>query len=82
VELLEAPTWIYPELVDEHATRIVVDLKGFGLSARSVQREHQLPAKTLAQGVLLDEYLELADELGARSARKLGLDAVFERRQA
>jgi hypothetical protein len=61
---------------------MVVDLKRFGLAARSVQREHQLPTKALAERLLLHEYLELAHKLGMRTGLQLRVDSLLQRRHA
>jgi len=55
-----------------------VRLERLGLTSRAVEREHLLQAQPLAKGVLGDELLELRDQLGVASERKLGLDAGFD----
>ena len=62
--------------------RVPVRLERLGLSARAVEREHQLAAQALAMGVLRDQRLQLADQLGVAAERKVGLDALLERREA
>ena len=53
---MEASARIDPEVVHEHAACVVVNLKSLGLTARSVEREHQLTAKPLAKSVLRVRY--------------------------
>src|SRR5215213_5216491 len=82
VQLLEAAARIDAELVHEHTARVVVGLKGLRLTPGAVEREHQLTPKTLAERVLFDEQIELADELAVRASLELGLDPLFDRCQA
>ena len=81
VQLLERRARLDPELVDERAPRVLVHLERLGLPARPVEREHQLAAEPLAQRMLRDERLELADELGVAPELELGVDPLLERRQ-
>ena len=48
----------------------------------AVEGEHELPAQPLAQRVLGDEGLELADELGMAAELELGVDQLLPRRRA
>ena len=68
-----------PELADERPTRLAVLLERFDLAAAAVQRDHQLPAQTLAIRVMGHEPLELAQHVGMSSDREIGIDAVLER---
>ncbi len=63
-ELSKRAAGLDPELIDERAPGRVVRLESFGLSARAVEREHQLRSNALAQRVLGDEGLQFADETG------------------
>ena len=69
------------DLLDERRSRPPVDLERFGLAPRAIQREHQLPVQPLAERVLGDERLELADELAMRAGGELGVDRLLERGQ-
>jgi hypothetical protein len=60
----------------------LVCVQGLGLSAGPVEREHQLSAKALAQGVVSDQCFELGDEVAVKAERKIGFDPVLECRQA
>ena len=82
LERLERRGRVDAELLDQRAPRLLVGLERLGLSARPVQREHQLTAQPLAQRVLRDETLELADELRMAAEREIGLDPLLERREA
>jgi len=57
LELTELGTGLDAELVHEAGAGALIGLERFGLPARSVEREHQLPAERLAERVLLDERL-------------------------
>ena len=61
---------------------VPVGRERLGLPAAAVKREHQLRAEALAQRMLGDERLELADHLGVTTEREVGLDALLERCQA
>jgi hypothetical protein len=67
-----------PQTVDERATGLLVCLEGLGLSARTVQSEHQLAAKTLPQRIRRDERLELPGELGVTTFDEVSSDALFQ----
>ena len=70
-----------PELARQLAPRRPVGLQRLGLARRAVQREHQLAAQPLAQRVLGDQRLELADELRVPAGGEVGVDALLERRE-
>ena len=59
----------------------MVDGERLRLSARAVQREHQVSAKLLAERMLTHELLELADQLPVLAELEVGLDATLERDQ-
>ena len=81
-ELAKRPAGLDAELVDEDASRVLVGLERVRLPPAAVEGEHQLAAQALAQGVLADQRLELADELGMGAKRKLGLNPLLKRRDA
>ena len=60
------------DLLDQHCARLAVGLEGLRLAPAAVQREHAPGVQLLAQRVLVDQRVELADHLavpaGARSA--------------
>ena len=80
LELPQRRARLEPELV-ERRPRVAVGLERLRLPARAVEREHQLPAQTLAVRMLGDQRLELADELRVAAEREIGLDPLLERRQ-
>ena len=63
------------------AARGLVGVERLGLASRAVEREHQLAAQPLAQRVLGDQRLELADQLSVAAERELGVDAPLERQR-
>jgi len=70
-----------PELLVEQTAPFAVNLKRLGLPPRAVEREHQLSAESLADGVVAHERLELSDHAGVRPERKVRVDALLERRE-
>ena len=78
LELLQGRGRLDPELLDERAPAVTVGLERLGLSARAVQSNHQLAAQALAERLLADERLELADERSVTAEGELGLDPPFE----
>src|SRR5204862_141467 len=70
------------ELLVQRPACALVDRERIGLAARAVERQHQLAAGPLAERLLGDEPLELADELHVTAESELGVDAVLLRRQA
>ena len=67
------------ELVDEHLTPDAHRLERLRLSAGSVQRDHQLSAQPLAQGMLGDQRLQLADQVLGTSAGELRGHPLLDR---
>ena len=81
LELAQRGARLDPELLDEHAARLLVRLERLGLPAAAVEREHQLAAEPLAERVLGDQRLELGDEVGVGAERELGVDQILQRRR-
>ncbi len=79
MQLTQGAAWLDPELVHEGSSRLLVGVEGFALTPTAVQREHELTAQPLAQGLLRDQGLELTDEVGVPAEREVGLDPLFER---
>ena len=71
-----------PSSLRELAPRRPVDLQRLGLARRAVEREHQLAAQPLAQRVLGDQRLQLADQVRVPAGGEVGVDALLERRRA
>jgi hypothetical protein len=80
-ELLQRPSGLDPQLVHEHASTVVVRLQRLRLASRAVERQHHLATELLAEGLLGNERLELADQLGVATALEVGVDSLFEGRQ-
>ena len=59
-----------PISLDQDRARVAVGLERLGLAARAVQREHPLRVQPLAQRVLGDERVELADHLAVPAGRR------------
>jgi len=81
LELLERGARLDPELVDEPLPRSAVRLERFGLASRAVEREHELAAQTLAQRMLGNERLELADDRGMAPEGERSIDPLLDREQ-
>ena len=65
----------------ERGARRAVGRERLGLAARPVEREHELAAQALAQGMALDELLQLRHQLAVAAGGEVGLDARLERRE-
>src|SRR5581483_6028065 len=74
LQLLQRCTRLDPQLVDERAPGCLVRGERLGLAARPVEREHQLAAQALAEGVLGRERVELRDERGVAAEGEVGVD--------
>src|SRR5581483_5186176 len=81
-ELAERRRRVDPELVREHPAQLLVARERLRVAARAVEREHVLRAEALAQRVLRDERLELADHVAVPTEREAGLQPPPERVQA
>jgi len=62
------------ELVHKMSSRPPIDLERCRLSARAVERDHQLSTQSLPITVLLDQRLELSDEVGMPPLGQIRLD--------
>ena len=67
-------------LLDERAPRRGVGLERLGLAPAAIEREHEVGGEPLAQRVVIDELLELADDLGMAAGFEVRFDAQLERR--
>ena len=81
LELLERRTGFDPERFDLRPSSALERVEGVGLPAAAIEREHQLAAQTVVKRVLRDEPLELRHQLGVPAERKVGVDAILDRRQ-
>ncbi len=82
LELAELGTGVDAELLDERLPRGSVGGERVGLTARAVERQHQLRPRPLSECLRLDECLELSDELGVPAESEIGLDPLLERDRA
>ena len=62
------------DLLDERRARLPVRLQRLRLPPGAVEREHPLAVQALAQRVLGDQPVELADQLGVAPGRQVGVD--------
>ena len=69
------------ELFGEQLTQLAVGGQCVGLTARSVERHHQLAPEGFAQGVRLDQRLDLAGDLTVAAQGEIGVDPPLERGQ-
>ena len=78
LELLQLDTGLEPELVGEDRATRLVDVQRLGLPSRPIQRQHELAAKALAQGMRTHESLELSDDGGMPPGVEIRFDSLFE----
>ena len=71
-----------PELVHQHASRVLVRLECVCLPPGAVERQHQLRSKAFPQRMLLDELLQLAGQVASGAQLEVGVDALLERRES
>ncbi len=81
LQLLQRRARLDPQLVDEHASGGLVGGQRLGLASRPVEREHQLAAQALAEGVLGRQRVELRDQRGVPAEREVGVDPHLDREQ-
>ena len=81
LQTLQRRARLDPELVHEHAPRPLICVECLRLPAGPVEREHQLSAQPLAQGVLGDKRLQLGDQVAMAAEREVGFDPLLECRQ-
>jgi hypothetical protein len=74
---LEVRTGVQPELLRQLAPAGLERRKRLRLSARPVEREHQLPEKPIAERVRAHEGLELGHELGSATQGKVRFQALL-----
>ena len=76
LQALELGAGLDPELVDEPSACILVDLERLRLPAGAIQREHQLSPECLAERMIPDECLELADDVAVAAELEVGIDPL------
>ena len=79
LEPLQLRARLDTQLVHERAPRPLIRVQRLRLSARPVEREHQLSAQTLAKRVPRDERLQLGDQVVVPAKRQVGLDPLLYR---
>ena len=77
-EILQRPSGLEPELVEQDAPSILVCSQRLGLPATAIEGEHQLPSKALAEGMVSDELLELTRRLGVTPAVEVGVQPLLQ----
>ena len=77
LEALQSLARLEAQLLGEQAARLVVDTQRVGLSAGAIEREHQLPAKALAQWMLRNESLQLRSDVGVAAESQIGLEPLL-----
>ncbi len=82
LQLLERGRRLDPQLLDEHASRVLVRRERVRLPAGAVEHAHLERAEGLAQRLLVDERLDLCGEAPVSTEIEIGGDALLERRQA
>ena len=82
LQLAEGRRRLQAELVEQQLPDLAVGLEGLGLAAAAVEGEHELAAEPLAQRLLGDQALELADQLGPGAQGQVGLDPLLHTDQA
>jgi len=82
LELLELRARLDRQLLGQQRPPGTVGFQRLGLAAGPVEREHQLPAEPLAQGMLGHQVLQLRAQGSVPAERQLRLDPVLHREQA
>jgi hypothetical protein len=82
LQLLQLRAGLDPELLDEAHPRRLVGVERLRLPAGAVEREHQQAPEGLAQRVLADERVELADDVAVAAELEVGVDPLLERNKA
>ena len=67
--------------LDEDGASVAIGLERIGLAARAVQGQHPLRVQRLAQRLLEDQSLELADALAVAAGGQVMVDRELDRRQ-
>src|SRR5262245_40957675 len=81
-ELSERSARLETELAVEQLARASVEVERVCLSARAIERQHQLATQTLLQRVVAHELLELGHELCAGAESEVCLDPFHQRGQS
>src|SRR5207244_2582520 len=79
LERLERPPRLDAQLLDERAAGLLVGGERLGLTAGTVERDHQLGPQLFTERMIGNQRLELADQTGVPPKCDLGLDPLLER---
>ena len=82
LELAEVCPGLEAQLVRERRSCVPVDGERIRLTARAIEREHELTSDAFAVRMPADELLELSDELRMAAECEIGVDPVLGRREA
>ena len=77
MQFLQPGAGLDPELVEERAARVLVGAQRFRLATCAIEREQLLCSEPLAQRVLDDERLDLADHAVVVAECDLGVDQLL-----
>ena len=81
VEIARLRSNTVAKLIHQQPPALAVASERLRLPSAAVEREHQLPPRLLAQRLLLDERLQLADETLVLAELELRFDPLAERLQ-
>jgi hypothetical protein len=79
VEAAQLGTGLDTDRLDEHRARVPVGVERVGLATAAVEREHPQAVQALAQRLLHDQRLELADHLGVAPGGEVLADRLLDR---
>jgi hypothetical protein len=82
VQALELRAWLDADVLDELLARVAVGRERVGLPAAAVQRQQPLRVQPLAQRVLGQQGVDLADDLLVAACSQVGVDGQLRGRQA
>ena len=77
-ELAQGRRRFKPQLLGKQVVEVTVDRQRIGLAVAAVQREHELPAETLPQGLLRGQALQFADQLASGAEGQIGFHALLD----
>ena len=78
LELSQVFTRLQPEFVSQPLPRPPIRVESVGLPIAAVEREHEVSPEPFAQGLLLDESLQLRDDVAMPPEVEVGLDPLLE----
>ncbi len=78
LELAQLGTGVEAELLGEHGAALLEHAQRIGLPSGAVEGQHQLGPQSLAERMVGDEHLELADEPLMMGERELHFDPLFD----